>query len=155
MVTEVLRNSTSEQGGPLTWESFAAEAKAGPAWMQQVATWLDFIRVRLKRVRTPRVLHAFAYGRAFDSSKPRRRASWDSEGFLKLVVVTDQDDALNARWRLGVKVFGPAFNEFLHLPDVDVWTRERYRLESECDTAIIRSLRRGIVLVCRETGAPP
>jgi hypothetical protein len=80
-------------------------------------------------------------------TKPRPK--WESQKFLHIVVVTEDDDAFRARMKLSDKVFGPMFLESKHFVDVEVWSKDRYFKENSVASDISRQLACGMVLIDR------
>jgi hypothetical protein len=115
-----------------------------------VFAWLSFVRTRLLRVRSPRIVFAGAYGSAFlPPREGKRRRPWSGEGYLALIVVTADPDPWRARVKLAERVFGPVFSEFGHLPFFEVWSVERMRAELAHSTKQAHALQRSVVLLDR------
>lgn len=112
-----------------------------------VYRWLSLVYDHLSQVKAPRVLLAVATGTSLNPVREKRaqRASW-TERCLRVVIVTDNPNWLDARLQLAETVFGPAFSEFGHLPQYETWSVDRFMAERTANTPAWRSLGAGVLL---------
>lgn len=143
MVTKTRKPATSQLR---EWAAYAAIPHASGV-DAEVYAWLCFVREGLSSVSVPRVFVAIAAGTTLNPAGDRviRRSSW-TERFLRVVIVTDNPDWLDARVQLAETVFGAAFSEFGHLPQYDTWSVERLKGERDANTPVWRALRTGVLL---------
>lgn len=131
------------------WDTFVSGIDPSSARERKVLAYLEFVRERLLNFRRPRVLLAFAVGKAVDGKHRKRQPPWYEDGYLEFIVVTDSEEWWPAYEKLAEKALAPAVAQFNWMFMYDAWSVGRYERELAADSPNVRKLLHSVLLVNR------